>query len=234
MNRSFRPRQALKETLKAILRKKNRMPKMLLAMPKGLALLEAGLRILDQDFPIREGHSRIDFLAANPDQSLTFVWARERCHPELLAQMLPDFDWIRKNRALWAHLYPELARNRAWRMRMWIFACEIDPQVKFLLERMKDIEVEIFLARPKSKGPAWEFFPWDEAPIAAKSEAPTPPAESGFPSHPPAPPPSSAKKSPSALINPEELKDLLTLVPPPAPLQESEDEVTDPFYELRR
>src|SRR5436190_17867112 len=102
-----KPREALKDTLQAILRKKVRWPRMMLAMPKGLALLEAGLRVLDQDFPIREGHSQIAFIAANPAQDLTFVWAKERCHPELLAHLLPDFDWIQKNRKLWAHLYLE-------------------------------------------------------------------------------------------------------------------------------
>jgi len=219
-----KPKQAIRKTLRAVQGESAKQGAWLKNFPQYLSALEPGLRLLDQNFPIREGHSRIDYVAVNPQNQITFLWAKPQCHNDTLCRLLPDFDWIQKNEALWMHLFPQFAKNRYLMTRMWIVAREIDPQVKFLLDRLHDIRIGLFQSRKGPEKNAWTFSSWQET--AESARAPVPPSQEIPKSN------ERPKIDPStALLSREEINDFIHLVPTPESEMPSETEVTDPFYE---
>src|SRR5215471_6687941 len=76
------------------------------ALLSRLSSLEPGLKILDTNFPIREGSARIDFLASNASGELILIWVLDRLSEERIMRLIPKYDWVKRNSLLWQHLFP--------------------------------------------------------------------------------------------------------------------------------
>ncbi|MFO1463729.1 MAG: hypothetical protein U1F66_08115 [bacterium] len=227
-----KPKQALRKTFRAVRGLKNELEALRQELPQALASIERGIQVLDQGFPIREGNSSIDWIALNPAGELTFVWAKAECRAETVSKLLPDYDWIQKNRALWTHLFPRLLASQSLQMRVWIFALEIDPEVRYLLHYLQGIRIRLFLSGFQKDQGTWSFRPWEELKKVLERGPPLPSSPSLLPVPPAqleAPPPAERA---APLLSQEELNDLLG-VPPGAEAWRQEEEITDPFYELR-
>ena len=217
-----KPQQALKQTFQAVRGRRPEFGSLFEDLPRGLASLEGGFELLDGDFPIREGQSRIDFLAINPARELTFLWVKRICNAETISKLLPDYDWIQKNQALWAHLFPQVLESRSMQMRMWIFALEIDSEVKFLLNYLQGVRMRLFHCQKLGKAAEWSFTAWEEM-QKTLVKAPV------LPSSPTVLRVVPEKEKP-ALLSHEEIQDLIGLAPTEDFRQE--DEITDPFSDL--
>ena len=232
MNKPFwkQGRAALKKTIRAVRGFKPEADAFHKNFAASLTAWDPGLEVLDWNFPIREGHSRIDLVALNSARELVFIWIQKRSDSPAIAKLLPDYDWIQKNRALWSHLFPQVLEAQSLRMMLWVFASEIDPEVKFLLRYLEGIRFRLFQARrEKSRGP-WRLTPWSElqknltkAPVLPSS----PEVLSKFPAE---PSPSHILESSGPLLTAEEINDLIRI----QPLAETvnSEETTDPYYEL--
>lgn len=222
------PRQTLKKTLRAVRDLKPESDTFSRDFADNLIRWEKGLEVLDWGFPIREGHSHIDMLALSPARELVFIWVRERCDAAALTKLLPDYDWIQKNSSLWPHLFPQLLENRSLQMMLWIFAREIDPEVRFMLRYLEGIRIRLHLAKPGKERGTWSFSPWSEAQKPPSKGPVLPSAPPVLGGAPPARPKPAAASGP--LLSQEEINDLIHLKPvPEAP---AKDETTDPHYEL--
>jgi len=227
-----KPRQALRKTLHAVRGRGAELELLARDLPASLAAMEPGTLVLNRGFPIREGNSSIDFLVLHPTGELTFVWVKGLCKAETLSKLLPDYDWIQKNRALWPHLFPQVLSSRSLQMRVWIFALEIDPEVQYLLNYLQGIRIQLFQAGILPERGTWSFRPWEEL-SKVQGRAPELPSSPSLLSVVPEPAAVSApapKEEP--LLSREELNDLIAL-PEGERSWNQEDEVTDPFYELR-
>lgn len=229
------PKRALKKTFQAVRGRRTDLESLREDLFGDLNRLEKGLEAVDRDFPIREGQSRIDWLALGPSGELVFIWVKRQCNAEVISKLLPDYDWIQKNQALWPHLYPQLLENRSLLIKVWVFALEIDSDVRFLLSYLNGVRVSLFHCRPETSG-AWRFTPWEEfqKTLAKPSSPPLPSSPSLLPvaatparREEPAPP--KPEEAP-ALLSREEIQDLIALSPVEEFVQD--DEVTDPFYSL--
>jgi len=236
VSRLLRQRQeALKRRFSMVRSRRPDVEALLRGLPELLKLWEGGVEVLDAGFPIREGQGQVDYLASNREGELIFIWAKRLCNSELLSKFLPDYDWIQKNQALWAHLFPLLLERRQLRMKVWLFALEIDPEVKYLLSYLHGIHLQLFLASPDSKSgaAAWQLIPWERcqqerSPASAPVLPSSPPVLSILPS-PPAVVREESSSLPRPLISQEELNDLIGITPETESWQE--DEVTDPYYD---
>ncbi|MCE9624109.1 MAG: hypothetical protein K8R69_01450 [Deltaproteobacteria bacterium] len=217
-----KPQLALKQTFQAVKGRRPELGSLFEALPGGLASLESGFEVLDGDFPIREGHSRIDLVAINPARELTFIWVKRHCNAETISKLLPDYDWIQKNQALWSHLFPQVLESRSMQMRMWIFALEIDAEVKFLLNYLQGVRMSLFQCGQSGKGAEWNFCSWEEAQKSLGKAAVLPSSPTVLKGVP--------EKEKPALLSHEEIQDLIGLAP--ADPYRQEDEITDPFFDL--
>jgi len=217
-----KPQKALKQTFQAVRGRRPEFGSLFEALPKGLASLENGFEVLDGDFPIREGHSRIDLLAINPARELTFIWVKRLCNAETISKLLPDYDWIQKNQSLWSHLFPQVLESRSMQMRMWIFALEIDAEVKFLLNYLQGVRMRLFHCRQRGKSAEWTFASWEESQKSSGKAMVLPSSPTVLKVVP--------EKEKPALLSHEEIQDLIGLAPVDPYRQE--DEITDPFSDL--
>ena len=224
-----KPGKAFQKTFRVVRGRKSEFEALARALPEHFGQLERGMEVLDGDFPIREGESRIDYLLCNPSGELTFVWLQRRCNAESLSKLLPDYHWIQKNCALWPHLFPKVLASQQAQMRVWVFALEVDSDLQFLLAYLQGVRIQVF--RAQCEGESWRFQPWKVG-----QEAPAFPVLPSSPSllnlseapKPQAPPVRSAPP----LLTQEEIQDLLGGVQAGSE-QWQEDEDTDPHYELR-
>lgn len=227
-----KPRQALRKTLHAVRGRGGELELLSRDLPESLVAMERGTQVLNRGFPIREGQSTIDLLVLSPSGELTFVWVKGLCKGETLSKLLPDYDWIQKNRALWPHLFPQVLSGRSLPMRVWIFALEIDPEVQYLLNYLQGIRIQLFQAAIHPEKGTWKFKPWSELP-KVQGRAPELPSSPSLLSV--VPEPATVSASPpkaEPLLSREEINDLIALPGEEKPWSQ-EDEVTDPFYELR-
>ena len=227
-------KKALKKTFQVVRGRKGELESLAQELPKRLDKLERGLEAVDHDFPIREGHASIDILALHPSGEMVFIWVKRLCNAETISKLLPDYDWIQKNQALWPHLFPQVLENRSLLMKVWIFALEIDPEVQFLLSYLHGIRVQLFHCRGEA-AQGWSFTPWETLQKSLVKAPALPSSPTLLQVVPPAEPPKipvPQKQPTPALLTPEEIQDLIGL----SPVEEfrQEDEITDPFYELRR
>lgn len=197
-------------------------------LPAPMLSWEGGVRVLDRRFPIREGHSQVDYLVANGEGELIFIWVRRVASSEALSKLLPDYDWAQKNQALWPHLFPELLQRRSFQMKVWILALEIEPEVKCFLSYLSGIRLKIFKCRQEAKGDGWSVTPWErwqeeqgKVPGLSLPGSPSP-----IDVLPASPKPSHAS---SLLLTQEEVNDLIGMVP--GDERWHEDETTDPHYD---
>lgn len=218
-----KPKRALGRTLRAVGGRGSGLERLKASLPAHLAGLERGLEVVDSDFPIREGQSRIDWLALSPTGELVFIWAKRLCNADTISKLLPDYDWIQKNQALWPHLFPRVLEAKAMRMKVWVFALEIDPEVRFLLSYLNGVRVSLFHCRTTA-GEGWRFTPWEEFQKSLDKPASLPSA------------PRLLQASPGhsgPLLTHEEIQDFIHLSPSVETIRQ-EDEVTDPFFEMAR
>lgn len=227
-----RPKKALKKTFQVVRGRRDELEALREAVPACLPKLERGLEAVDRDFPIREGQGSVDWVALHPSGELVFLWVKRRCDAETVSKLLPDYDWIQRNRALWPHLFPQVLENRSLLMKVWILALEIDPDVRYLLSYLNGVRVSLFHGRAEAAG-GWRFTAWEEfqKTLAKPSILPSSPVP--FPVAVPEPrseEPAAVKPEAPALLSREEIQDLISL----SPVEDfrQEDEITDPFYEL--
>lgn len=227
-----KPGKALQKTFRVVKGRKSEFEALGRVLPEYFSKIDRSIEVLDRDFPIREGESRIDYILGNGAGEWTFVWLQRRCHAESLSKLLPDYHWIQKNCALWPHLFPKVMAGPKPQMKVWVFALEIDADLQFLLTYLQGVSIQVF--RAQCEGEAWRFQAWklgQEPPPAptlpsspsllALAETPKPPVKT-----PPAPSPVRA----APLLTPEEIQDLVGgIQSPPEPW--SEDEDTDPHYQ---
>lgn len=205
-------------------------------LPDLLAGMNRGIEILDGGFPIREGASRVDYLARDRDGELIFLWLKPALNGESISKVLPDYDWVQKNQALWPHLFPELLQHRSLRLQVWLVSFQIDPDIHCFLSYLSGIQLKLFHARRgrSGEGLSWHVSPWNErvARTSAAIELPSSPSVLSLLPSPAAPAPGPSEDSAHALLSKEELKDLLGVAPGAESWQP--DEVTDPYYLLNR
>lgn len=229
-----KPGKALKKTFRVVKGRKSEFEALSRVLPEYFSKIDRSIEVLDRNFPIREGESRIDYILGNSAGELTFVWLQRRCHAESLSKLLPDYHWIQKNCALWTHLFPKVLAGSQPQMKVWVFALEVDDDLQFLLTYLQGVRIQVF--RAQCEGEAWRFQAWklgQEAPSAPKlpsspsllslAEPPKPQAK--------APPPPTVRHAGAPLLTPEEIQDLLGGVDAP-PEKWPEDEDTDPHYQL--
>jgi hypothetical protein len=195
--------------------KKVRMGKFHHLLAKHLRVLDSGVELLDYQFPIQEGDSQIDFIACNNMGELIFVWSHEVLKADRFFRLIAQYDWARKNIALWQHLFPQVKKDQWLRLKVWLFCRKVAPEVPSVLSYLKEIRLHIFEARSMKKGDdlTLEIQPWS---------GPREKAELHF---------SKPPELPS--ITQEEVKDLMA----DDPASENgvfgdEDEITDPFIHL--
>jgi len=195
------------------------------ALAERLSTLEPGLQILDSGFPIREGSSRVDFLASNPSREFILIWVMERLAEEHLVRLLPEYDWVKRNSSMWQHLFPSLQANKGLKIQVWWLAREIDPGVNSMLSYVKDISLKIFRYHWAKKGDvrvgAWRNG-LDEKVSRARESIPREEKKTSNSGQP-------LLTAPTAL-NAEEIKELLAEVPQDR--VNYEDEITDPYCPL--
>lgn len=218
-----KPKRALGRTLRAVGGVGSAHDRLKEALPQYFADLEKGLEAVDQDFPIREGQSRIDWLAMSSSGELTFIWVKRFCNAETISKLLPDYDWIQKNQALWPHLFPKLLAAQSMRLKVWVFALEIDPEVKFLLNYLTGLRFSLFHCAKGSEG-SWRFKTWEELQKSISRPSPLPSAPRVLP---------AVVRSPKPLLTQEEIQDFIKISIPSEGIRH-EEEVTDPYFELAR
>ena len=200
-----KPGKAFTKTFRVVRGRKSEFEALAHALPSNFSVVERGIELLDQGFPIREGESRIDYLLCSASGELTFVWLQRRCNSESLSKVLPDYHWIQKNCALWPHLFPQVLASQQLQMRVWMFALEVDADLQFLLTYLQGVRIQVF--RAQAEGEAWRFHPWkSEAQVPVVPTLPSSPSLLSL-----AEPPKAKVAAPPSvpLLNAEEIQDLL-------------------------
>ncbi|GEM_PF-3182768 len=206
-----------------------------------LIVLDSGLELLDAQVPILEGASKIDLLACNPLGELILVWVFDRLSSENVSQLLPSYDWVKKNVSLWEHFYPQIRKTKKIRLKVWFFSRDINPEIKLILPYLKEIQLQLFHYRfmKKNGGSFMVVRPWGllkNTPGPSSSPVPRP-APLNFNKKPPLHPkpgslPLSSPPPPPLLpsLTQEEVQDLMQDLS--GTDINFEDEITDPFFVL--
>jgi len=175
---------------------------------------EKGFEVLDRNFPIREGKSRVDLIGSDAARNFVFVWKLNSCGSGAISKLLADYDWIQKNAELWMHLFPHVAGGEAT-MVPWLFAKEFDPEVRYFLKYLEATRLQLFrFSQDGSR--SWSLSPWPEAKPQVRSNRRE--REAGSP------------QASGQLLTREEIDDLIRIAPQAdAP---ASDEITESHYDL--
>ena len=197
-------------------------------------------QLLDGRLPIQEGRGRVDFVAGNRKGELVFVWVFEKIDIEGLCRLIPSYDWIKKNRGLFQHLFSVNAPEKSMKLKVWVFAREIEGEAESMLPYLKDISLKLFKIGEEGSVPSSHHAtaPEPEDPTGAKNfsrnalaylKAQSPGLT---PLSKPEEKPLKARTLP--VITPEEAKDLTRaeIAFSESPASFEEDEITDPLINL--
>jgi len=202
-----------------------------------IKVIDEKVEILERNFPIQEGRSCVDLLAHNRSGDLILIWTPEMLKSKRLIDLIAEYDWMKKNVSLWQHLFPQATHRGELQVKIWFFAAEMDSNLNTILFYLKGIPLKIFQYSYRN----WEnklsllIKPWmqlkvEKNPLSIPEERPNfKPNPSETPHLRAVPPP---KQIPA--ITQEEIKDLLQgLDANPAALDMFEDEITEPFFNVK-
>lgn len=176
---------------------------------------EKGLEILDRNFPIREGHSRVDLIAGDAARNFIFIWKLNSCGSGAISKLLADYDWIQKNLELWLHLFPQSAAASP-QMIPWIFAKQIDPEVRYFLKYLEGTQLQLYQFAQRDSDRSWSVSPWPENKPAVRTNRRE--RAAGLP------------ESSGQLLTREEIDDLIRISP--SAESHSTEETTESHYDL--
>ncbi|MFO1519811.1 MAG: hypothetical protein U1F57_09150 [bacterium] len=188
-----------------------------------LPALDSGMEILDRQFPVLEGVGRVDYIAVNSRGELILVWALEKLKPDGIHPLIQQYDWCRKNLALWRHLFTQVKKGNG-EVKVWWVVGEVDPQIQSILPYVNGISLEIFRYVFIKKGTDLSLKPYEDFKSVPVSQSETPPP--AFSLHPA--PVHSAPVLPS--LTQEEVRDFMK--DEGGDPSDEEDEITDPFIHL--
>src|SRR4029434_5355228 len=104
--------------------------------------------LLDCQVPIQEGKGLVDFVAGSKKGELIFVWVFDKIGLDSLCRLVPAYDWLRKNRNLFQHLYSLNPAERILKLKVWVFSREIEGEAESLLPYLKEISLKLFKVAP--------------------------------------------------------------------------------------
>ncbi len=205
-----------------------------------IKVMDSDIEILERNFPVQEGRSRVDLLACNHSGELILILTPEILKAQRLIELIAEYDWMKKNIPLWRHLFPQAVNRGELQIKVWFFSAEMDSNINTILFYLKGIPLKIFQYSYRN----WEqkltlaINPWmhlktEANPLNISEDRPhfkpnlnkaSPPVLRAVP------PP---KKIPQ--ISQEEIKDLVqgfetnTI----SEVEMFEDEITEPFFDMK-
>lgn len=114
--------------------------KLIACVAEGMANIEEGVRIIDQNLPIpRLGY--VDLVAEDVRGRLVMIAFADGLDPEGLGQAMIRADWAAENLDLLGHFY---SRDFPSEVRSWQMVEEVAPEAASLVSRMDRLPAEVF------------------------------------------------------------------------------------------
>jgi hypothetical protein len=114
--------------------------KLIACVAEGMANIEEGVRIIDQNLPIpRLGY--VDLVAEDVRGRLVLIAFADGLDPEGLGQAMIRADWAAENLDLLSHFY---SRDFPSEVRSWQMVEEVAPEAASLVSRMDRLPAEVF------------------------------------------------------------------------------------------
>lgn len=205
-----------------------------------IKVIDESVEILERNFPVQEGRSRVDLLACNHSGDLLLILTPETLKAQRLIDLIAEYDWMKKNVPLWQHLFPQAVRRGELQLKVWFFSAEMDSNINTILFYLKGIPLKIFQYsyRNWSNKLSLVISPWMQLktevnPLSIPEERPhfkANPQKASPPVLRALPPP---KQIPP--ISQEEIQDLVqgfetsTI----SEMEMFEDEITEPFFDVK-
>lgn len=113
---------------------------LLAAISEGMANIEEGVRIIDQDLPVpRLGGA--DLIAEDVRGRFVLICMADLLEPDGLGKALIRADWARNNLDLLGHMY---SRDFPQEVRSWQMVGEVTLEAASLISRMDEMPAEVF------------------------------------------------------------------------------------------
>jgi len=127
------------------------------AVSEQLASVEAGVQIIDQNFPVPKA-GKVDLIACDRNENLLLINIDQVLSTQLISRTLCQADWIRGNQEIMEHFYfvnrrqtndsrstIHDPRSTIHDQRIWCLAGKILPEAESLLNYLdKNIQLEVF------------------------------------------------------------------------------------------
>ncbi len=201
---------------------------------KQIRAMDSNVEIIERNFPIQEGRSKVDLLAYNHAGELILIWTPEVLKAQRLVDLIAEFDWMKKNVLLWQHLFPQATRRGELQLKVWFFAAEMDSNLNTILFYLKGIPLRIFQYSYQTLNGKLSLVikPWmnlkvDSEPLKVPEPRPN------FMPNPSKTPHLRAVPSPKEIpaITQEEIQDLVKGLEGDFNVDAFEDEITEPGIE---